>query len=420
MATSLSEPRTDMVEVTSFLEVTEGLRAATKLAVVMDEESRPVRADTLLRIDGEAHTLRRRLLNKLVLRDEHRRLREEVLQPAVERELARIAAGVDADGIARADVVSFSVRVLVEQVAALIGLDGSPDEADALTRLQIELEEFPALKTQLKGAAPPPPEGSASVRRALTSLEIAKREFAERFYRPALAEHQRLIARLESGEIAEADLPNDFLTLVALHADSAFDVDADLPVREAIINLLHAGVGTSVGGVVQTLEELARWFAAHPEDLPLRTDPAFLARAVSETLRLHAANPAEVRRALEDLTLPGGTVVRAGQYVAFRTGIANRDASVFGPDADRFDPRRALPKGVAGHGVAFGAGPHMCYGVPLALGNTGADGNLVYLVRRLDEAGVRRDPDRPARFHSGIANADLRGFESYPVLLSLA
>ena len=112
------------------------------------------------------------------------------------------------------------------------------------------------------------------------------------------------------------------------------------------------------------------------------------------------------------------TAIRAGQYVALRTGVANRDASVFGRDAAEFDPRRTIPPGVSRYGLAFGAGPHRCYGVPVAMGDEGTDGSLVLVVKRLLEAGVRKDADRPARHRPGIAYADLRGWESYPVVLT--
>jgi hypothetical protein len=59
----------------------------------------------------------------------------------------------------------------------------------------------------------------------------------------------------------------------------------------------------------------------------------------------------------------------------------------------------------------------MCYGVPVAMGDEGVDGNLVLLVKRLLDAKVRKDPDRPGRYRPGVAHADLRGWESYPAVL---
>lgn len=410
----------EYVEVTAYAEAVEALRASAKLAVLMDEESEPVRGGTVLRIDGEAHAKRRRLLNRLVLRNGHARLREGVLGPAVERDLTALFSRPDAAGVVRCDLVPFCTRVLVELVARMIGLDDArtSEGLDALVRLHGELVAFPRLQTQLRAAAPPLRDGQAGLQQAIARHDAAKREFTERFYRPALVAREQLLQRVEAGEINEADLPTDFLMLVAAHAEPRFADDADLPVRHAIIDLLHAGTGTTVGGVIHAVDELERYLADHPEDRPLRTDAAFLVGVVNETLRLHSANPAEIRRALTDVTLSAGTAIRAGQLAAIRTGAANRDRSVFGPDAEQLDPRRRVPPTVYPYGVAFGSGPHMCYGLPLAVGNEGTDGNLVFLVRRLEQAGVRPDPQRPAQIRPAIAHADLKHVESYPVLFS--
>jgi cytochrome P450 len=412
----------DLVEVTTYAEVVEALRASTKLAVVMDEESEPVRGGTVLRVDGEVHAKRRRLLNRLVFRDEHARLREQVLRPALERELARLRAEPDADGVVRADLIPFGTRVLVELVGAMIGLDAAKTTAglDDLVRLHGELVAFPRLQTQLRAAAPPLPDGAAGLRRAIDRHEAAKREFTERFYRPALERRQALVERQVRGELTVEELPNDFLTLIAAHADPRLDDEPDLAIRHAIVDLMHAGTGTTVGALVRAIDELDRYFRAHPEERPARTDPAFLTRAVEESLRLHAANPAEIRRAVTDVTLSGGTHIRAGQLVALRTGSANRDRAVFGEDAERFDPHRSVPPAVYPYGVAFGSGPHMCYGIPLVMGNDGPDGNLVCLVKRLLEAGIRPDPDRPARNRPTVAHADLKTIDAYPVVFDPA
>ncbi len=415
-STSTAEAQ-ELVEVTSYAEVAEALRSSNALAVDVDALSMPIRGGTVLRIDGEAHRKRRRLLNRLVFRGGHELFRERVLSPTVERGLREILDRPDADGLARADLVAFATRALTELVAAMIGLEParSREAAEELFRIQADLDEFPRFKTQLRGAAPLSPGDEERIARAQERLERGKREFVERFYGPALAERRRLLARHEAGEIPEAELPNDFLTLVAAHADPSFDADPDLPVREAIIDLLHAGTGTSVGAIVHTVDELERWLTDHPEDRERRADPRFLVGAVNEVLRLHAANPAEIRRAVEDVTLSGGSVIPKGRYAALRIGLANRDTSVFGPDADRFDPHRVVPAGLYAYGLAFGSGPHMCYGLPLAYGNDGVDGNLVYVTKALFEAGVRPDPERAPSYRSAVAHADLRGFETYPV-----
>src|SRR2546430_14349619 len=209
MTTDIAAAAEEMVEVTTFAEVSEGLRAESKLAVVLDDHSRPIRAGTVLRLDGREHTRRRRLLNRLVFRGEHARFRQAILGPALERHLA--AAPRAPDGLARADLVELCMRSLLEHVAALIGLDPvvTRERIDELARLQADVEGFLRLGTQLKAAAPPLPDGDAGLRRAIARLEVGKREFAERFFRPALADRRRAIARHEAGEGPRGDLPHD-------------------------------------------------------------------------------------------------------------------------------------------------------------------------------------------------------------------
>ncbi|MDE3112616.1 MAG: cytochrome P450 [Chloroflexota bacterium] len=408
----------ELIEVTRFAEVAEALRHP-KLAVTLDERSVPVRGGTVLRIDGEAHTKRRRLFNRLVFRGGHQRLRADVLRPAIDRELAAARARASADGRGRLDVVAFCYRVLTELVATMIGLDRAQMRTDIeeLFRLQADLDAFPRFKTQLLGAAPLDTDGEARVEEALARLRVAKDAFSDRWVRPALAARRELMRRHQAGEIGDDEMPSDLLTMVAAHADPAFEADPDLPVRHAVIDFLHAGTGTSVGAVAHTANELERWWRDHPVDRERRTDAAFLSAAVYETLRLHAANPAEIRRATEDVTLSAGTRIPAGRFAALRTGMAHRDRDAWGPNAEAFDPRRVPPPGTAGYGLAFGAGAHMCYGLPLAVGDDGVDGNIVLLLRSLYEAGMEHDPDDAPVYRPGVAHADLRNFERYPVLI---
>lgn len=99
----------------------------------------------------------------------------------------------------------------------------------------------------------------------------------------------------------------------------------------------------------------------HPEQLArLREAPALLPRAIEEMLRW--CNPVThmARTAREDVELRGRKI-RRGDLVVMLYGAANRDASVFGPDAERFDvTRQPNPH------IAFGVGEHFCIGANLA------------------------------------------------------
>src|SRR5690606_25970091 len=63
-----------------------------------------------------------------------------------------------------------------------------------------------------------------------------------------------------------------------------------------------------------------------------------------------------------------GRQIPQGALVILDAARANRDPEVFGPEADRFDPDRAVPDRVPRWGLSFGAGPHQCPGRNVAGG----------------------------------------------------
>jgi hypothetical protein len=68
---------------------------------------------------------------------------------------------------------------------------------------------------------------------------------------------------------------------------------------------------------------------------------------------------------------------------------------VFGEDVADFNPYREVEQGTHRYGLAFGAGPHMCFGLPLVMGSEGTDGSLVHLLKTVLAAGAEPDPDGP-------------------------
>lgn len=144
--------------------------------------------------------------------------------------------------------------------------------------------------------------------------------------------------------------------------------------------------------------------AAHPQRAADAADPLFVQRAVHETVRLNPSSPTGVRRALAPVTLRSGVEIPAGATVVIDLMAVNRDRELFGPAADRFDPDRVPPPGVAPFGLGFAAGMHVCIGQDLAAGvvaGPGTDphrhlfGLVAGAVMQMFAAGVRRDPDRP-------------------------
>jgi cytochrome P450 len=255
--------------------------------------------------------------------------------------------------------------------------------------------------------------GTPEERQAMIALgQAAKDRFGERYFLPALAEHARLVEAAERDELAADELPRDLLTLLAGRVDPAW-ADVELALREATTDILFAGTANSVHALVHVVDELGRWFERHPEDRARRHDSDFLARVVSESLRIHVINVAFFRQAVEDVVLGSGLAIPADSIVRLGIRQANRDRSVFGADAGEFNPRRALPPAVPPYGLAFGSGPHMCYGLNVVLGPDQVSGTHVHMLSRLLEAGIRNDPERAARRHP---DRDL--FVTYPVMLA--
>ena len=245
---------------------------------------------------------------------------------------------------------------------------------------------------------------------------LAYDELDELFFRPALERREEIVARIVEGRAERSELPQDLLSLIALRLDPAWD-DRALALREAA-KLATVGPDSITAALIHALSEAFAWFEEHPDDRERRTDEDFLVRIAGESLRLHPLPAGFARRALEDVQLCKGTPVAAGQLIAMRSGPANADPNVWGNDALEFDPNRTCPEGALPYGLAFGAGPHMCIGLPIVMGSTGADGNLVYLLKILFAANVRPDPDRPApalyRIRGQYQN--VKGVE-FPVLL---
>ena len=118
-----------------------------------------------------------------------------------------------------------------------------------------------------------------------------------------------------------------------------------------------------VGGNLTTTDLIGNgvWlFLTHPgQKRSLMDNPGLAAQAVEEVLRYEA--PVSITsRILPDDRDVGGCPMKARQPVWMSLAGANRDPDVF-EDAEAFDITRKR----ASH-VAFGGGPHICIGAPLA------------------------------------------------------
>jgi cytochrome P450 len=211
------------------------------------------------------------------------------------------------------------------------------------------------------------PLAAAAVTAAL-GLESAGVAAVLRWYDAIVDAVQRISAGRElpgSGPAAFADL--SAAVLEALRADPSASLVAGaasegggLAPKEVVSNaavLLFGGIETTEGMIANALAHLL----THPDQLALvRADPALVAGAIEESLRLEPAAATIDRYATRDVAIRGADIA-AGDLVIVSIAAANRDPAAF-DDPDRFDVRRANAR----RHLAFAGGPHVCVGMHLA------------------------------------------------------
>ena len=168
---------------------------------------------------------------------------------------------------------------------------------------------------------------------------------------------RQLEARLTELVAAKRERPGDDLVTRLIEAR---DQDDRLSERELVlmtIGLIVAGHETTASQLPLSLLTLFR----HPDQLELlRERPELVPGAVEELLRFTRLLPSTFPRvATADVELQGATVP-AGDAVFALQYSANRDERAYA-EPDRFDITREGPP----H-LAFGSGPHVCLGAPLA------------------------------------------------------
>jgi cytochrome P450 len=147
----------------------------------------------------------------------------------------------------------------------------------------------------------------------------------------------------------------DGLSLLVRLADSELDLcDRDLAGFCAFFFV--GGQETTATGIAASALMLLEQGATRAR---LADDPAKLAGAAREFLRLAAPFQYVVRVAGRDLTM-GGEAIRSGDRVNLILGAANRDPAAF-PDPDGIDSERT-----GSESLAFGHGAYRCLGARLA------------------------------------------------------
>lgn len=120
-------------------------------------------------------------------------------------------------------------------------------------------------------------------------------------------------------------------------------------------------MGSSLGTMIAAISTAIRLFAENPDQWDLvHADPSLVRSAINEVLRYDSPVQGFSRYVERDVDVDGVLLPAGSRVIAFY-GAGNRDERHY-PDPDRFDVRR----GASDH-LAFGAGPHACVGMHVAL-----------------------------------------------------
>ncbi|MGN6472522.1 MAG: cytochrome P450 [Mycobacteriales bacterium] len=192
--------------------------------------------------------------------------------------------------------------------------------------------------------------------------------------------------------------PADDLLTALINVHDGDDALTDEELVSQVILLYVAGHETTVNLIGNGTYALLN----DPEQADvLRREVGIEDNAVEELLRFDSPVQLTRRVTLEDYPV-GGFVVPRGRFIIASLGSSNRDAAVFGPDADRV----RLDRPNAKQHVSFGGGVHHCLGNALARREGRAA--IAGLFRRFPKVGLDG-----AVTHNGRIN--LRGLTELPV-----
>jgi cytochrome P450 len=360
-----------------------------------------IMADVLVNLHGDHHRARRRLENRLFTRSIVNDYEREMFPPVI---AATIAPHVEKG---RAELVKLGHQMMMNLAAQTAGVDrplGTPEET---FRLYDYLMRF------IEGATLAFYTGDRDAKRAEVAEKLAA--FDAEFVQPSIDRRRALIAAGEA--------PADVLGVLLANNDN-LELPNDVIVREIAFYLL-AGAHTSATAFTRVTHNILKWLEDHPEDASLITeDRLFVQRCTHETIRLQPSSPTAMRWALSEVSLKSGREIPKGDKLVINLLEVNRDQSVFGHDADDFNPRRTMPHGVAPWGLSYGSGMHACIGQDLASGVTfdesrSLDTHLFGLVPQAVQAvfdhGARLDPADPPEMDESTTRPY---FGRYPIIFT--
>ena len=229
-------------------------------------------------------------------------------------------------------------------------------------------------------------------------IELAKSEEMRKQRLEHMYECGAYFQKLWNSKLGKEPTPD--LISMMIHSDAMKEMDP----MEFLGNLILL----IVGGNDTTRNSMSA--AAYGLDLfpderaKLEADPALIPNAVQEIIRWQTPLAHMRRTATADAELEGQKISEGDKLVLWYLS-ANRDESVFGPDADRIVVDRANAR----RHLAFGHGIHRCVGARLAELQIGI--LLEEMAKRRMRANVVGAPVR-------VAGCFVHGYRSLPVELS--
>jgi cytochrome P450 len=170
-------------------------------------------------------------------------------------------------------------------------------------------------------------------------------------------------------------------------------------VTTVLFSLLTAGHETTTSLLGNAFYWLLAQRAAWQD---LCREPSLIPNALEEVLRIDPSVFSWRRKTLHAVSI-GGVAVPAQANLLVHIGSANRDPEVF-EEPERFDIRR----GNAKEHLAFGHGPHVCLGAPLAR----LEARVVVEELALRLPGLRLVPGQELSY---LPNTSFRGPRSLEV-----
>ncbi len=229
-------------------------------------------------------------------------------------------------------------------------------------------------------------------------IELVKNEESRKQRLGYMYECGAYFQNLWNDKLGKPQTPD--LISMMIHSDAMSHMDP----HEFIGNLILLIVGGN-DTTRNTMSALAYGLDRFPESrAKLEADPSLIANATQEIIRWQTPLAHMRRTATRDTELMGQTI-REGDKLAMWYISANRDASVFGPDADAI----VVDRPNARRHLAFGHGIHRCVGARLA--EMQINILLEEMAKRRMRVNVLEEPTR-------VAACFVHGYRQMPVEIS--